>query len=60
VGFAQIPVARHLARHVLVVPGNGAVRLPDGLAGLLVKGDEILQIDAIKSKDQQVLEGDQG
>ena len=60
VGLAQIPVSRQLARHLFVVPGNGTVGLPDGLAGQFVEGNEILNIDAIKRQDKQVLEGDRG
>ena len=54
--LAQIPVAGHLTRDILVVPRHRPIRFPERLAGLLVQRDQILQIHPIHGQDQHALE----
>src|SRR5688572_10279957 len=58
VRFSEVTVPLRLAVGLEVLEIDRAGRLPDGLAGALVEGNDVLHVDAVEVHDQQVAEED--
>ena len=58
VSLAPVAIPDHLSSFVFIVPDDRPVRLPNGLAGFLVEGGQVLQVRAIEGQDQQILKED--